>query len=372
LSIVSDAVAGGSLQAVATSAHGVLGRPVVIAIPALGYPIVCPAGSVKASHLALIIDYAAALMRGEQTPPPSVIGDSAPVRISGETVGLVAVGHLTGPAHAQPDERAWLEAAAAAAAVTALLQRDPEGSRRALMRALSAGPPADIEAFIAQARWLGIELGTGAVAIVAQRAPDDESDALPSVESGLLVDVGDGRVLGVVPLDATPPFERRAEGLATELSARRMTVALSARRRDAVSLHEALREAELMLELARQPEAMLAGHPETYRLLIGILLRDPETLEDLRASTVSVLGRYDAEHDTDLLATLQAFLAHDGSTTETAEALHLHRHTVGYRLTRVHEVSGLSLYESGGRERLSLGLKAHYILEAGSRRPNHA
>ncbi|MBV9817062.1 MAG: helix-turn-helix domain-containing protein [Solirubrobacterales bacterium] len=42
----------------------------------------------------------------------------------------------------------------------------------------------------------------------------------------------------------------------------------------------------------------------------------------------------------------------------------LHRHTVGYRLARVHEVSGLSPYESTGRERLSLGLKAERILDA--------
>ena len=42
----------------------------------------------------------------------------------------------------------------------------------------------------------------------------------------------------------------------------------------------------------------------------------------------------------------------------------LHRHTVGYRLARFQEVSGLSPYESDGRERLSLGLKAHQILEA--------
>jgi DNA-binding PucR family transcriptional regulator len=42
----------------------------------------------------------------------------------------------------------------------------------------------------------------------------------------------------------------------------------------------------------------------------------------------------------------------------------LHRHTVGYRLSRVHEVSGLSPYESDGRERLSLGIKAHEILDA--------
>jgi purine catabolism regulator len=76
------------------------------------------------------------------------------------------------------------------------------------------------------------------------------------------------------------------------------------------------------------------------------------------------LARYDAEHDTDLLATLQAFLAHHGSTTETADAMHLHRHTVGYRLARVHEVSGLSPYDSDGRERLGLGLKADQILSA--------
>ena len=48
--------------------------------------------------------------------------------------------------------------------------------------------------------------------------------------------------------------------------------------------------------------------------------------------------------------------------------MNLHRHTVGYRLARVHEVSGLSPYESDGRERLSLGLKAHQIITAAARR----
>jgi DNA-binding PucR family transcriptional regulator len=103
-----------------------------------------------------------------------------------------------------------------------------------------------------------------------------------------------------------------------------------------------------------------------------VLIRDPAELESLRASTISALETYDAEHDTDLLATLRAFLAHHGSTTETAEAMQLHRHTVGYRLTRVLEVSGLSPYESDGRERLSLGLKADRILEADRRRAGPA
>jgi purine catabolism regulator len=110
------------------------------------------------------------------------------------------------------------------------------------------------------------------------------------------------------------------------------------------------------------PEAAVGGQEETYRLLIGVLLRDPDELARLKAQTVSQLERYDERNDTELVVTLRAFLAHDGSTTETAEALSLHRHTVGYRLSRVHEVSGLSPYESDGRERLSLGLKAHHIL----------
>jgi DNA-binding PucR family transcriptional regulator len=99
-----------------------------------------------------------------------------------------------------------------------------------------------------------------------------------------------------------------------------------------------------------------------------VLIRDPGEVALLRSSTIAALEQYDELHDTELLATLDAFLAHHGSTTETAEAMSLHRHTVGYRLARVQEVSGLSPYESDGRERLSLGIKAHRILLADQRR----
>jgi hypothetical protein len=127
--------------------------------------------------------------------------------------------------------------------------------------------------------------------------------------------------------------------------------------------NEELQATELLASLG--PAAN--GQEETYRLLIGVLLRDHEQLVALRGGTISPLIRYDAEHDTELLATLQAFLAHHGSTSETAEAMGLHRHTVGYRLARVQEVSGLSPHESDGRERLSLGLKADQLLDAEER-----
>lgn len=154
--------------------------------------------------------------------------------------------------------------------------------------------------------------------------------------------------------------------LADRLRAGGFEVCLSSPRRDPALLYPAVVEAELLVELATPGSP--AAQDETYRLLIGVLLRDRHALEQLREHTITPLADYDARHDTELLTTLHAFLTHDGSTTETAEAMSLHRHTVGYRLSRVHEVSGLSPYESDGRERLSLGIKAHQILKAEDRR----
>jgi DNA-binding PucR family transcriptional regulator len=134
-------------------------------------------------------------------------------------------------------------------------------------------------------------------------------------------------------------------------------------REAAPAASRSLREADLLRELG----PLVDGHEQTYRLLIGVLCSDPPELQRLRSQTVSPLMAYDSEHGTELVTTLREFLLNDGSTTETAERMRLHRHTVGYRLARVHEVSGLSPYESDGRELLGLGLKADQILAASER-----
>jgi hypothetical protein len=367
--MVSAAVAGDDLQGVAGSASDALGCPVAIALPTLGAPVVWPPGSGAPEALSELAERARAAIRGEVGDEPAArsqaMANPVPIRIGQETVGIVAAmceGQLSA------DQRAWLEAAAAAAAVTSLMRDTQSGnlerSRRALLLALAAGPPADVNAVVAQARRLGVELDGGAVALCGQAPENVAHLELPVLPDGLLTDAGGGRVIALLPLAS----EVDAGALRAELGARGLTVVISAPRRTPSGLHEALREAELLLELAARPEALWAGQAETYRLLIGVLLRGHEELESLRESTISALEVYDREHDTELLATLQCFLSHHGSTTETAEAMHLHRHTVGYRLTRVQEVSGLSPYETDGRERLGLGLKAHLILEADRRR----
>ena len=369
LAIVSSAVAGDGIERVARTASEALGHPVAIILPSVGAPVVWPAGALASEVLRELVNHAVALAAGEAGGgAPMAVAHVEPIRIGREVIGIVAT--TAGlPANGDGEGQAdWLEATAAAAAVTRLMHDGPDGDETdlagALLGALVAAPPADIQAVLADGHRLGVDLSAGAIGICAHgRVADDEFEA----EGTLVAELGTGRTVGLVPLTEERTAERRAAALAERLSAAGVAVGISAPRRQPALLHEALREAMLLAELAGAPEAAFAGQEETYRLLIGVLLRDPEEVELLRTRTISPLAAYDAEHDTELLITLATFLAHDGSTTETAEAMRLHRHTVGYRLSRVQEVSGLSPYESDGRERLSLGLKAAQILAAEER-----
>jgi hypothetical protein len=376
LTLVAGAVAGDNLDNVAAIVSASLSCPVAIAIPALGEPVVEPAGTLTPAAAEALVAYAAGVIAADDVAVPDLVADAVAVQIADQVVGIVAavrIGEADRPAataFTAGERRAWLEAAAAAASVTALIQEahaaEPGGSAADLLAELSAGPPADLQTFLARGRRLGVELSSGGIAISARRVAGDGSElSLTGADRALAGDLADGliatrggdRVLAVVAV------HEASQALTQRLREAGLSAVASAARPAPAQLHEAVLEAELLGELAAG-ELTPAGAQETYRLLIGVLLRERSELEQLRDRTVWPLSDYDSVHDTELVATLRAFLSHDGSTTETAEAMRLHRHTVGYRLSRVHEVSGLSPYESDGRERLSLGIKAHQILEA--------
>jgi hypothetical protein len=381
LALVSDAVAGGELRDAAETAARALGCPVAIAIPALGPPAIVPEGSVDRLTAAAIGTHAERTVAAGAPPAdsPAQITEAVPVQIAEQVVGLVAAVAAGGTDRASArDRHAWLQATATAASVAALIQESHGWPAQLtpgaeIIAELSAAEPGDLAALLTRARRVGVELRGGAVALVAHRngargernggAPasvDRLPLGLPSEPVALVAVPAPGRLRALVPLSRAGAAAG-AQALGEALRADGWTVALSAPRRDPSLLRQALREAELLGELYAH-SAPAPGQEETYRLLIGVLLRDPDELEALREQTVSPLAAYDARHDTELLPTLRAFLVHDGSTTGTAEAMRLHRHTVGYRLSRVHDVSGLSPYESTGRERLSLGLKAEQII----------
>jgi purine catabolism regulator len=101
----------------------------------------------------------------------------------------------------------------------------------------------------------------------------------------------------------------------------------------------------------------------TYRLLLEIWERDPEEIRLLYEETVGPIDRYDQANKTQLLETLITFFRNDENLTKTAADLFAHRHTIRYRLEKIAELSGLSVFRTEHKERLGLGLKARSLLQ---------
>ena len=77
---------------------------------------------------------------------------------------------------------------------------------------------------------------------------------------------------------------------------------------------------------------------------------------------------YDEQYETELVATVEAYLDNDGNVAATAKQLFTHRHTIRYRLERVKELCGHDVSATEGREKLGLGLKAMRVLGIASPR----
>ncbi|MFE3519055.1 PucR family transcriptional regulator ligand-binding domain-containing protein [Streptomyces sp. NPDC059166] len=75
---------------------------------------------------------------------------------------------------------------------------------------------------------------------------------------------------------------------------------------------------------------LLAAVPDEVRLLY-------------RERLIGVLERYDAEHRSELVETVRAFLDASGSWQRCAEQLHVHVNTLRYRLQRVEQLTGHSI-----------------------------
>jgi DNA-binding PucR family transcriptional regulator len=136
---------------------------------------------------------------------------------------------------------------------------------------------------------------------------------------------------------------------------------------DPMDLHRAAGEALLAANVAapgEDPESRVLWFEDTgaYRLLLPAMSDDPAELERFYLDTIAPLVAYDEQYGTELVRTLEAFLANDGSMAATYKQLFTHRHTIRYRLERIKELAGLDVNSTDGRERLGLGLKAMRVL----------
>ena len=65
---------------------------------------------------------------------------------------------------------------------------------------------------------------------------------------------------------------------------------------------------------------------------------------------------YDADHGTQLVQTLERYLANNGNLQRTAAACYVHLNSLKYRVRRISEISGLSLDDADARFNLRLAL----------------
>lgn len=178
-----------------------------------------------------------------------------------------------------------------------------------------------------------------------------------------------GEVYVLLPSSEAATIAKAAQTIREELEASldefNFTVGFGRITSEPGELYRAGQEALLAVNVAEASDSgNLLSFEETgaYRLLLPALCDDPEELRRFYAETIEPLVNYDDQYETNLVHTVDTFLAADGNVAGTAQRLFTHRHTIRYRLERVKDLTGFDCSSTDGREQLSLGLKSMRVL----------
>ena len=367
--MVEAVLHGEGMERVAVFASEQVGRPVAIVVPSAGVATVVPPSA--SSGLGAVRRYAAMRGRDGPAPLPAGVALAVPVNSGGEPVGVVAM--LEGDAPPPPESGEVLHLAALAAMTGVALDeaREQEAARlRGGLLEELRGAKMPAEDVLRRAARLGCNLSGGAIVVVTEvrsTRPRQVTALVSDDYPGAVAQLLDGRIYALLPADTRDgaDTENAARGLAERLRKHGPT-AISSLYADPGELHRAVQEAELVLEVVSRDERMAETMSEAgsgvYRLLFRVLASHPDEMRSFFEDTVGPVVRYDDRYHSDLLATLETYLAQECNMNATARAIYAHRHTVAYRLERILQLTGLDPTASEDRERLSLGLKAYRIV----------
>ncbi len=309
-------------------------------------------------------------------------------------VGDEPVGRLRVRWRSEPPDASVIALVRTLVAAELERRRGPErASRRAvneLVAALMARGGLDGAELVARARELGVNLARGGNVIVARAHPHKPSE---DDWRARVLAVAEGAARSVAPGAVAAALERDHAQLAAEVIVVIPDPDESLGRRTATAvvreLQAALRGFSFAVGRSRPAnapgrlaaaadEALLAANVAegeggrtsvdfaeigAYRVLLPYMRHDVNELRRFYADTVEPLVTYDEQYETsNLVRTLETYLAADAVVADTAERLFTHRHTVRYRLERIRDLCGLDVNSSDGREKLSLGLKAMRVL----------
>ncbi len=208
---------------------------------------------------------------------------------------------------------------------------------------LAAGrSPAELDG---RAARLGIELAASHVVVIAEPASEALEMAVRAAFPGALVDRREPCVRALVRASRDPNRALR-DALAAalgELPDARAGLSRPSVRTDRYADTFAEAAQALVGATALPGARQVVSHADLgpYRFLLRIA--DAASAHDETVERVARLADYDAQRQTQLLATLEEFLRRHGSIQATSDALYVHANTLRQRLRRIAEIADLDL-----------------------------
>ncbi len=302
----------------------------------------------------------------------------APILVQGSIAGFLSL--LGSDGELGEMHRLAVGRAAHACAIELVRARAARDARdeveEELLDVLTAGRPGSHQAARERAKRKGFDVDAPYLVVAAEpsepgRAPKVRAAwerLLAGMRSSALVRERGDATLALVSVAGRRALEPKAlvEQLHRAARAASGPVALGygAVRTGTAEIASGAREAEQALTMGRRlfgPDSATAfKNLGLYRLLYAL-----QPLPELRAFRDDALARLGAKDRRGvLLQTLGAYLATNGSPTDAADRLHLHRNTVLYRLGRIEDLLGVDLRNAEVRLALHLALKIGDVLEA--------
>jgi len=128
---------------------------------------------------------------------------------------------------------------------------------------------------------------------------------------------------------------------------------------DLINISSSYREANQALSISKKllgkDQVVFYRDLGVYKLFTNAT-DDTSTLRAYYHESLEPLVEYDRNHNSALTKTLEVFVQNNGGIKEAAEKLFIHRHTLTYRLNRIHEITGLNPEDYQARFQLQLGL----------------
>jgi DNA-binding PucR family transcriptional regulator len=175
------------------------------------------------------------------------------------------------------------------------------------------------------------------------------------------------RITDIVLLaDTEADWERFAAAVVAELRGGECRIGVGGLRTAPAELPRSYQEAQLALKVQKAVGASrrvtLFENLGVYQVLATA--DDSASTRRYIADWLTSLLDYDANHGSQVVATLSEYLESGGNYDATTTALSIHRSTLKYRLRRIREVSGHDLSQPDTRFNLQLATRAWRIRRA--------